>query len=106
MVRNHAERLLPPFCSSPAVAHLAASHLPTLSLSASSLAGVDIGSYEELIATHIATVEGLREYIGAESLAYLSYEGMLSAVEGADKEGAPGHCTGCFNGVYPIKFDT
>ncbi len=66
---------------------------------------MDIGSYDELIATHIATVEGLRDYIGADSLAYLSYDGMLAAVEGADAEGAPGHCTGCFSGVYPIQHD-
>lgn len=55
---------------------------------------MDIGSYDELIATHVHTVEGLRDYIGADSLAYLSYEGLVSAVEGNDTEGAPGHCTG------------
>ena len=68
--------------------------------------GVDIGSYDELIATHVHTVEGLRDYIGADSLAYLSYEGLVAAVEGVDEPGtAPGHCSGCFTGKYPIEFD-
>ena len=68
--------------------------------------GVDIGSYDELIVTHVKTVEGLRDYIGADSLAYLSYEGMVAAVEGGDEPGnQQKHCTGCFNGVYPIEHD-
>ena len=51
-------------------------------------------------------MEGLREYIGADSLAYLSHEGMVAAVEGGDAPGNTSkHCTGCFNGVYPILHD-
>jgi amidophosphoribosyltransferase len=54
----------------------------------------------------VKTVEGLRDYIGADSLAYLSYEGMVAAVEGGDEPGnQQKHCTGCFNGVYPIEHD-
>jgi glutamine phosphoribosylpyrophosphate amidotransferase len=37
--------------------------------------GVDIGTYEELIAHHLPDVEQIRARIGADSLAYLSQEG-------------------------------
>lgn len=65
--------------------------------------GVDIGSYEELISTHMSTTEAIREYIGADSLAYLSQEGLISAVEGG--AGGAGHCHGCFSGTYPIEHE-
>ena len=58
--------------------------------------GVDTGRREELIAaTH--TLEGVRAAIGADSLGYLSKEGMLEAIGG--RTGA--RCTACFDGVYP-----
>jgi amidophosphoribosyltransferase len=41
-------------------------------------------------------VEEICKYIGADSLAYLSVEGMLSAVS---KNGD--QCTACFTGDYP-----
>ena len=65
--------------------------------------GVDIGSYEELITSHMATTEAIREYIGADSLAYLSQEGMLAAVEGG--VAGAGHCHGCFTGEYPVAHE-
>jgi amidophosphoribosyltransferase len=65
--------------------------------------GVDIGSYEELITSHMSTTEAIREYIGADSLAYLSQEGMIAAVEGG--QGGSGHCHGCFDGQYPIAHE-
>ena len=72
--------------------------------------GVDIGTYDELIATHKTTVEGIREYIGADSLEFLSHEGMIAAIE----EGIPkvndlgetavlGHCSSCMTGNYTIS---
>ena len=81
-----------------ALTHARATHPP------SSRAGVDIGSHEELIITHVPTVEGLREYIGADSLAYLSFDGMVAAVEGGVSDERK-HCTGCFTGEYPIEHD-
>jgi amidophosphoribosyltransferase len=57
--------------------------------------GVDTGRREELIAaTH--TVEEIRRAIGADSLGYLSREGLLAAINGRG-----GHCTACFDGDYP-----
>ncbi len=80
--------------------------------------GVDIGSYEELVATAHTSVEAIRAYIGADSLAYLSHDGMMEAVrEGAAPARRPEagecastggdrlHCSACFTGVYPIRHD-
>lgn len=58
--------------------------------------GIDTSSRRELIAaTH--QVEEVRRYIGADSLHYLSLEGLMRAVGSP----ASGCCTACFNGVYP-----
>jgi amidophosphoribosyltransferase len=60
--------------------------------------GIDTPSREELIAaTH--TVEEIRGHIEADSLAYLSHEGLLKAVD--DPLGGR-HCTACFSGRYPV----
>lgn len=59
--------------------------------------GIDTPSKNELIAaTH--SVEETRQYIGADSLSYLSIEGMYKAV-GAPRED---HCDACFSSVYKI----
>ena len=61
--------------------------------------GVDTPNRGELIAaTH--SVEEIRKHIGANSLAYLSLQGMLRAME----EDAGGFCTACYTGDYPIPF--
>ena len=58
--------------------------------------GVDTGRRGELIAsTH--TTDEIRRVIGADSLGYLSREGLLAAVGG--RHGA--RCTACFDGIYP-----
>lgn len=57
--------------------------------------GIDISSKGELIAA-ANTVEEIRKYVGANSLQYLSIEGMLGAVGNGMK-----HCTACFTGYYP-----
>ncbi|SHF25965.1 amidophosphoribosyltransferase [Caldanaerobius fijiensis DSM 17918] len=58
--------------------------------------GIDTPSKKELIGSK-ASVEDIRKMIGADSLGYLSMEGLLSCFK--DK----GFCTGCFDGNYPIK---
>jgi amidophosphoribosyltransferase len=58
--------------------------------------GVDTGRRAELIAaTH--TLEEIRIAIGADSLGYLSQEGLEAAVGRGDGR----HCTACFDGRYP-----
>ncbi len=59
--------------------------------------GIDMATYDELIA-HSRTVEEIREFIGADSLAYLSHEGMMRRPVAAAE---PGHCSACFTGNYP-----
>jgi amidophosphoribosyltransferase len=61
--------------------------------------GVDTPSRKDLIgATH--TIEEIRGYIEADSLAYLSINGLREAV-GERKDS---YCTSCYTGVYPVSF--
>ena len=61
--------------------------------------GVDMGRHEDLIA-HKRTVGEICEHVGADSLYYLSVEGMMRAVQRED-----GFCQACFTGRYPIPVD-
>ena len=61
--------------------------------------GVDMGHDGDLMASR-KTVEEMREFIGADSLAFLSLEGMMRAVGSAD---GSGYCNACFTGHYPIS---
>jgi amidophosphoribosyltransferase len=65
--------------------------------------GVDMATHEELIAHH-KSIEEIRAYIGVDSLAYLSHEGMMRAVAG-EMTPKQDHCSACFTGVYPIHLD-
>ncbi len=61
--------------------------------------GVDTPRKAELIgATH--TIEEIREFLEADSVGYLSLDGMLSAV----KNERSSYCTSCYTGVYPVAF--
>lgn len=61
--------------------------------------GVDTPRRSELIAaTH--TLEEIRKYLDADSLRYLSLEGMLSAVNSHRAH----YCTSCYTGHYPVPF--
>jgi amidophosphoribosyltransferase len=61
--------------------------------------GVDTPTREELIAANLS-IEEIARFIGADSLGYLSLEGLLKAVE--DPLGNR-HCTACYTNNYPIK---
>jgi amidophosphoribosyltransferase len=60
--------------------------------------GIDTPLKSELIASS-HTVEEIRRFIEADSLAYLSHDGLLRAV--SDATGRR-HCTACFSGRYPV----
>jgi amidophosphoribosyltransferase len=61
--------------------------------------GVDTPQRAELIAaTH--TLDEIRKYLAADSVAYLSLDGLLAAV-GA---GSQSYCTSCYTGKYPVAF--
>jgi len=59
--------------------------------------GTDIDSKENLIACKM-TVDEIAKHIGADSLGYLSVDGVKKIAEGAKC----GFCTACFDGNYPI----
>lgn len=68
--------------------------------------GVDMATHSQLIA-HRMSLAQIRQQVGAESLAYLSLEGMLASIYG-DHAATPdnrvkGYCTACFSGRYPIN---
>ncbi len=62
--------------------------------------GVDMATYRELIA-HRLDVEQIRAHIRADSLGYLSLEGMLDAIRALTGPTA-GYCTACFSCEYPL----
>ncbi|MCI0438028.1 MAG: amidophosphoribosyltransferase, partial [Chloroflexi bacterium] len=59
--------------------------------------GVDMATRRELLAANMS-VEEIREFVGADSLGYLSHEGLVRAV------GLPrsNFCMACFTGNYPV----
>jgi len=61
--------------------------------------GVDTPSKNQLIAAN-KSVDEIREYIHADSLAYLSLEGLRKAAGESDEFK---YCTGCYTGKYPTK---
>jgi amidophosphoribosyltransferase len=63
--------------------------------------GVDFATRAELIATGLAPDE-VRMSIGADSLGYLSKDGMVQASNQQESE----LCTACFTGTYPIELPT
>ena len=66
------------------------------------LYGMDFPSSDELIANHYDSVEGIATYLGADSLEYLSVEGLMDAVPHGP---GIGYCTACFTGNYPVAID-
>ena len=62
--------------------------------------GVDTPNKSELIASS-HTVDEIRKYIEADSLAYLSMKGLLDAVKAEPNE----FCTACYTGKYPLDFE-
>lgn len=64
--------------------------------------GIDTSTKEELIASKYS-VEELREIIGADSLIFLSTEGMIDAIGRTDDGENRGHCLACFTGKYPTE---
>ena len=59
--------------------------------------GVDMATTRELLAANM-NEEEIRVFIGADSLGYLSIDGLLSSVGGSEST----FCAACFTGKYPI----
>jgi len=65
--------------------------------------GVDTPNTDDLLA-HKFDVEGMRRLIGADSLAFISMDGLYRAMgEGKRDADAPQFCDACFSGAYPIE---
>jgi amidophosphoribosyltransferase len=62
------------------------------------LYGIDTPTHEELIASNYS-VQEICEFIQADSLAYLSHEGMMRAVQAGHQQ----YCSACFTGDYPMR---
>ena len=65
--------------------------------------GIDFSTRGELIAAR-KTVEELKDFLGLDSLYYLSIDGLLNATEFKSPE--ENFCKACFDGCYPVAFDT
>lgn len=61
--------------------------------------GIDFHRSSELIANRYGSLEKIRQYLGVDSLGYLSLEGMLGCLKYPDNN----YCTACWTGKYPIK---
>jgi amidophosphoribosyltransferase len=61
--------------------------------------GIDTPTRKELISSS-HTIEEINRYITADSLGYLSREGLLHSVG----TGNNSYCRACFTGEYPVKF--
>jgi amidophosphoribosyltransferase len=61
--------------------------------------GIDTPTREELLASH-QSIEEIRKYITADSLAYLSWDGLYSFLGNGNREG---YCDACFTGKYPVE---
>ena len=59
--------------------------------------GVDMATQTELIAANM-TVDEICAHIGADSLAFLSVDGLMKALKAED-----GYCNACFTGEYPFN---
>jgi amidophosphoribosyltransferase len=60
--------------------------------------GVDLARRDELIAARMSVPE-IGRFIGADSIGYLSLDGLLKAIEAP----GAGFCTGCLTGSYPVS---
>jgi amidophosphoribosyltransferase len=69
--------------------------------------GIDTPTREELFASS-HTPEQIREFVGADSLGYLSLAGLHDSVNGvgADGQRSGGFCDACFSNQYPITIQT
>jgi len=61
--------------------------------------GIDFPDREELVAARLKTIPAIEEYLGVDSLGYLSVDGLLAAVSKPSTH----YCTACWTGKYPVK---
>jgi amidophosphoribosyltransferase len=65
--------------------------------------GVDTPNTDDLLA-HRMDVEAMRRFIGADSLAFISMDGLYRAMDKPARDAhSPAFCDACFSGQYPIE---
>lgn len=64
--------------------------------------GVDTTTQKELMAANL-TLEEMRELIGADSLYFLSLEGLVQGISSEESVEMSGDCLACFTGMYPTE---
>jgi amidophosphoribosyltransferase len=90
MMRNAGAREVHMRISSPPVEH-------------SCFYGIDTPKREKLLA-HEHSIEQMRAHIGADSLAFISLDGLYRAMGEPQRNAAlPQFCDACFSGDYPIR---
>ncbi len=65
--------------------------------------GIDTPTHQELIASS-HSIEEIRRYVTADSLGYLTLEGLRGALRPDLSVDAAGYCEACFSGEYPVAF--
>ncbi len=66
--------------------------------------GMDFPSAKELFANQFDDLEAMQKWLGVDSLAYLSEEGLMRAVRSAN-DGPHGYCNACFTAKYPVPVE-
>ena len=69
--------------------------------------GINIPTTDELIANHM-NAKQLAVHLGANSLVYLSVDGLKKAVQQGiigNTSRTVGHCTACLTGEYPVELE-
>ena len=69
--------------------------------------GINIPTTDELIANHM-NADQLAVHLGANSLVYLSVDGLKKAVQqgiSSNSSKNVGHCTACLTGEYPVELE-
>ncbi|NTU58124.1 MAG: amidophosphoribosyltransferase [Chlorobiaceae bacterium] len=92
--------------ASPSELHL---HISSPPITNPCFYGMDFPTKRQLL-THmladaeneLGNIERIREYIGVDSLRYLSMQGLLNSVPSFENESCS-YCTACFSGDYPIR---
>ena len=61
--------------------------------------GIDFPNKDQLVASRLKTIPAIEEWLGVDSLGYLSVEGLLAAVSKPKDH----YCTACWTGKSPVK---
>ena len=67
--------------------------------------GMDFASKGELLANNFESIDAMRDWLGVDSLAYLSDHGLVEAVAQANTVHGRNYCTACFSSNYPVPVE-